>query len=87
MSEATPSPEEQSGLTRREFLNYAWLASLGVLMVNIGGIGFLFAMPRFQEGEFGGVFTLGRASTLPLANAPPIKIPRANSGSPALIRV
>jgi len=59
MAEAISSAPEQPRLTRREFLNYAWLASLGVLLVNIGGISFLFSMPRSKEGEFGGVFTVG----------------------------
>lgn len=44
-------------LTRREFLNYAWLASLGFIF--LGGFGsatFFFSLPRFKEGEFGGAF-------------------------------
>ena len=41
MSEATSPSETQLTLNRRELLNYAWLASLGVLLVNVGGIGFL----------------------------------------------
>ena len=57
MSEATSPSETQLTLNRRELLNYAWLASLGVLLVNIGGISFLFSMPRFKEGEFGGTFS------------------------------
>lgn len=76
MTETTPPAEEQSALTRRELLNYAWLASLGVLMVNVGGIGFLFSMPRFKQGEFGGAFSLGRASNLPPVDAPPANNPK-----------
>jgi cytochrome b6-f complex iron-sulfur subunit len=76
MAEATSPTEEQSGLNRREFLNYAWLASLGVLLLNVGGIGFLFAMPRFKAGEFGGVFNLGQVSTLPPVNAAPVSNPK-----------
>jgi len=72
MAEATvPRSEEKSGLTRREVLNYAWLASLGILLVDVAGIGFLFAMPRFKEGEFGGVFTVGQVSGLPPVEAAP----------------
>jgi cytochrome b6-f complex iron-sulfur subunit len=71
-----PVAPERPGLTRREFLNYAWLASLGVLLLNIGGISFLFSMPRFKEGEFGGVFTLGQASGLPPVNSPPGNYPK-----------
>ncbi len=94
MAETTPPAEKQPGMTRREFLNYAWLASLGVLLVNMGGIGFLFAMPRFKEGEFGGVFTLGRVSGLPPVDAAPVSNPngkfwltRTDQGMLALYKV
>lgn len=93
-SEETASAEEQPDLNRREFLNYAWLASLGVLLVNLGGIGFLFSMPRFKEGEFGGVFTLGPVSSLPPVNTPPVNFPklkfwltRSGEGVTALYKV
>ena len=89
MSERTASPAEKRSdqgqgkrrkpartMTRRELLNYAWLASLGILMVDIAGIGFLFSMPRFKEGEFGGVFVLGPVSTLPPVEAPPVNNPK-----------
>lgn len=76
MAEAISSAPEQPRLTRREFLNYAWLASLGVLLVNMGGISFLFSMPRFKEGEFGGVFTVGPVSALPPVNASPANYPK-----------
>ena len=68
---------EKTPLNRREFLNLAWLASLGFLVVNMGGVTFLFAMPRFKEGEFGGTFTLGGASALPPVNSPPVNYPKA----------
>jgi cytochrome b6-f complex iron-sulfur subunit len=76
MSEATSPVENPSTLNRRELLNYAWLASLGVLMLNIGGIGFLFSMPRFREGEFGGVFVLGATSSVPREDSPPLNNPK-----------
>ncbi len=77
MAEATRSADGgKLKLTRRELLNYAWLASLGILMVDIAGISFLFAMPRFKEGEFGGVFSLGPASELPPVNTPPVNNPK-----------
>lgn len=61
-------------LTRREFLNYAWLASLGfVFVVGFGGAAYFFSFPRFKVGEFGGVFPLGKAGdVLPKPNDPPI---------------
>lgn len=58
-------------LTRRELLNYAWLASLGfVFFGGVGGATFFFSLPRFKEGEFGGVFREA-AETLPSPNDPP----------------
>lgn len=67
---ARPEPEP---VTRREFLNYAWGAALGVLLVEAGIAGFAFALPRFKEGEFGGVFELGTASTMPTTDAAPVQ--------------
>lgn len=65
--------EEGEGVTRREFLNYAWLASLGIFTAELAGVSYLFAMPRFRAGEFGGVFPLGPASNLPDTTAAPDK--------------
>ncbi len=69
---AVPAP---TGVNRREFLNYAWIASMAVLMVNTGGVGLLFAFPRFREGEFGGLFELGKANdVLPHREGAPISL-------------
>ncbi len=60
-----PEGEDQPvarGITRREFLNYAWLASLGILLAEMGGVVYVFAMPRFRAGEFGGLFFMGIAA-------------------------
>ncbi len=67
-------PVTTAPLTRREFLNYAWLASLGfVFVVGFGGAAYFFAFPRFKAGEFGGVFTLGKAGDiLPKPDDPPL---------------
>ncbi|HSF81438.1 MAG TPA: Rieske 2Fe-2S domain-containing protein [Anaerolineales bacterium] len=67
---------EKQPVNRREFLNLAWLASLGILTVNLGGVTYLFAMPRFKEGEFGGIFTVGKVSELPSAGSPPVNYPK-----------
>ncbi len=76
----TVSPNEaetdKKQVTRREFLNIAWLASLGFLTVNLGGVTYLFSMPRFKEGEFGGLFSVGRVSELPEAGASPVNFPK-----------
>jgi cytochrome b6-f complex iron-sulfur subunit len=70
---APPAPVMQP-LTRREFLNYAWLSSLGfVFLVGFGGATFFFSFPRFKAGEFGGLFDLGKAGdVLPKPEDPPI---------------
>ena len=49
--ETAPAAEGKPKVNRREFLNLAWLASLGFLTVNVAGITYLFAMPRFEEGS------------------------------------
>jgi cytochrome b6-f complex iron-sulfur subunit len=68
--------ESGPGINRREFLNLAWLASLGFLTVSLGGVSYLFAMPRFREGEFGGVVTLGTVSEIPPTAEPPANYPK-----------
>lgn len=60
-----------AALTRRELLNYVWLGSIGVFLAELGGVGYLFSMPRFKAGEFGGKFTLGPVSSLPGVEALP----------------
>lgn len=76
MSESTISQTKlaQVPMTRREFLNYAWLASLGfVFVVGFSGATFFFSYPRFKAGEFGGVFALGKAGDVLLKpDDPPI---------------
>lgn len=70
----TIPPAVMAPLTRREFLNYAWLTSLGfVFLVGFGGAAYLFAFPRFKTGEFGGLFPLGKASdAIPKPTDPPV---------------
>src|SRR3990172_5696995 len=58
-------------LSRREFLNYAWLASLGIFAVESGVLTFAFAMPRLGPGEFGGVVDIGGYDALPPVGTPP----------------
>ena len=76
MAEDNQNQEERMDVNRREFLNFAWLASLGFLTVSIAGATLLFAMPIFKEGEFGGVVTIGLASELPEKDAGPQNYPK-----------
>lgn len=71
--EVSPNEEakERLPINRREFLNYAWLVSLGFFTISVAGITYLFALPRFKEGEFGGVITAGTVENLPNISDPP----------------
>lgn len=62
-----PEEVEELKVNRQEFLNIAWLASLGFLTIGLSGVTLIFSWPRFREGEFGGL-TL----PLPVANLPEI---------------
>jgi len=64
-------PPTPKGVTRREFLNYVWGASMALFLAQFGGITFFFAMPRFRAGEFGGEITV-RADEFPQPNAAPV---------------
>ncbi|GAB4577448.1 MAG: hypothetical protein Fur0022_01790 [Anaerolineales bacterium] len=63
-------------VNRREFLNLAWLASLGFFLIPVAGVTLLFAYPRFKEGEFGGRFVLGKVGEV---FPPPDGDPGSNS--------
>jgi cytochrome b6-f complex iron-sulfur subunit len=73
---ASENNGEKNKVNRQEFLNLAWLASLGFFFVNIGGVTFFFAMPRFKEGEFGGKVNIGGPSALPAAGSAPVSHPK-----------
>lgn len=76
----TPQPKPVSSpsadnthLTRREFLNYAWLASIALFAAETVGLSLWFAFPIFKAGQFGGQFNLGEAGkVLPEVNQAPI---------------
>lgn len=69
-SQAVSLDEAGSGVTRREFLYYIWGASIALLTLQGAGLLIWTLIPRFQEGEFGGRFTLPIES-LPADNNPP----------------
>ena len=72
----TDAVAQKKSINRREFLNLAWLVSLGFFMADIGGMTYLFAMPRFREGEFGGRINVGKVADLPAAGSPPVNLPK-----------
>ena len=61
-------------ITRREFLYYVWGASIALFMAEMGGAFIWFALPRFKEGEFGGIITLP-ISDLPTPDSGPKDLP------------
>jgi cytochrome b6-f complex iron-sulfur subunit len=78
MAEASVSPGQ--GVTRREFLNYVWGAAISLFLAQFGVGVYLFALPRFREGEFGSDFDLGKLSEiLPAADTAPENYPDAKT--------
>ena len=78
MAEATAS--QGQGITRREFLNYVWGAAFTLFLVQFGVGAYLFSLPRFQEGQFGSDFDLGRLSDiLPKVDGAPGEYPDAKT--------
>jgi cytochrome b6-f complex iron-sulfur subunit len=70
--EDTPEQRAKKEMNRREFLTYAWGATLGLITLQAGVGIFFFMYPRFKAGEFGGVFFMGTTSELPPTDAVPI---------------
>lgn len=69
---AAPAPEavQVAGISRREFLYYAWGASMALLLAESAGMLIWFSLPRFREGEFGGTFSLAGTDLPDLGNKP-----------------
>jgi cytochrome b6-f complex iron-sulfur subunit len=76
MSEAAAEVSVETGapervpLSRREFLNYLWVMSMAVAMAGSGGLAIWFLVPRFREGEFGGIFVVPVNEVPPVDTAP-----------------
>ncbi len=58
------------GVTRREFLNYIWGASMALLLAESAVLTYLFSFPRFRAGDFGGKIAVG-VSEFPQLNGNP----------------
>ena len=72
----TTDQVEEMKMNRQEFLNLAWLASLGFLTFGLSGVTILFSYPRFREGEFGGILTIGSVADLPEVGTSPENFPK-----------
>lgn len=67
------APEPPKPVTRREFLNWAWLGAMTLLTAETLGISVLFLYPNFKVGEFGGIFPAGIVEeVVPEKNSTPI---------------
>ncbi|MEP7290525.1 MAG: ubiquinol-cytochrome c reductase iron-sulfur subunit [Chloroflexota bacterium] len=62
-----------SAPSRREFLYYIWGASIALLLGEASAGLIWFALPRFKEGTFGGVFNLD-PEKVPEVNTAPLNI-------------
>lgn len=69
--EETPEQKARKEMNRREFLTYAWGAALGLLVLESGVAMYLFMLPRFKAGEFGGKFFIP-TSNIPPSDAAPV---------------
>ncbi|GAB4521252.1 MAG: hypothetical protein OHK0046_32410 [Anaerolineae bacterium] len=65
---------EVAAPSRREFLYYIWGASVVMLLGEVTAGIIWFALPRFKEGEFGGVFRLA-SDAVPEAGSAPVNEP------------
>lgn len=65
---------EVAAPSRREFLYYIWGASIALLLGEATAGFIWFALPRFKEGTFGGVFNIA-PERVPAGDAPPVNIP------------
>ncbi len=72
----SPEEVEELKVNRQEFLNIAWLASLGFLTVGLSGVTLIFSWPRLREGEFGGIFSPGPVANLPQRGSSPENFPK-----------
>ncbi len=68
--EEAPPPPEPSSVSRREFLNYVWGASMTLFLAQFGGLTYLFSFPRFRPGQFGGKIPAS-VTDIPELNKPP----------------
>lgn len=71
---ARAQPVEVSAPSRREFLYYIWGASMALLLGEVTAGLLWFALPRFKEGEFGGIFQFDPAN-LPGEDTEPYTVP------------
>ena len=62
-------------LNRRELLAYAWAVLAGLVTLKGFKVLWRIARPSVGEGQFGGIFNLGRIATVPVVNGAPVEVP------------
>jgi cytochrome b6-f complex iron-sulfur subunit len=70
---AAAAEVQVSAPSRREFLYYIWGASIALLLGETTAGLIWFALPRFKEGTFGGIFNFP-PDKVPAAQTPPVNI-------------
>lgn len=64
--------EPADDMSRRDFLQIAWGTAGALTAMTAGGMMLQFLSPRVVEGEFGGVFTVGKVDEFPVGSVTPI---------------
>lgn len=77
-----PSPNSDTVMARRDFLKLAWGAAGTVVLAEAGLLTYRFLAPKAVEGQFGGVFTVGRVEEFPPGSVTPV-----NEGRFYLVRL
>lgn len=73
--------QNQNNMSRRDFLQIAWMATGALTLAASGGLGLNFLAPKVLAGEFGGVFDLG-----PVDDFPPGSVTLVTNGRFYLVR-
>lgn len=68
--------KHEENVSRRDFLNIAWGAAGVLVLGEAAFVGLRFLAPRVVEGEFGGVFNLGRIDDYPPGSVTPVEAGR-----------
>ncbi|MBC6936857.1 MAG: Rieske (2Fe-2S) protein [Chloroflexi bacterium] len=76
MSDIKPPPMADETVSRRDFLKLAWGAAGLLALVEAGGVALSFFSPRTVEGQFGGVFEVGKVDDFPPGSVTPFNAGR-----------
>lgn len=63
--EKPSAAENHPDISRRRFLEWAWIAAGGALCAPLGYITYQYISPSVAEGQFGGVFAVGAVDDFP----------------------